>query len=215
MAGTRGRIKAQIGSEDPCAVEKISPDDLSWATGEHEQLIAQRKDSCKTKRDEEQKAEEERKRVETYQKGCTTLANAVDSGAKAPAVDGVSPEQTALLRRVAKQQLVTDDLGPKEPEFPCADTEAKSTFDKAFAKAVLASRGWLDGAELSPRSEKILAEAASSLPEEITKELDEKAERLAASALISRQPEVTAQAKRLCKLKELFGMPLRQFCRVL
>jgi hypothetical protein len=209
----RARVAMQIGSDNPCAVLSIDPGDLDKANAEQKKSIGERKTACEVKRAKDAKEKEERDKLEAYAKGCSDLGAALANGRQPGRIDGVAMKDLQFANRVAKGSLDGADFGPKDPPFPCADTDAVASVKAAFDKALVASDGWMDVDDLSPHVRAALEKHADRVPEATKKALDDRAEAMAVDALKSREVGKAARAKRLCDLKKLFKLPHRSFCK--
>ncbi len=209
----RARVNAQIGNDNPCAVLAIEAGDLDKATAEQKKGIEGRKAECEVKRAKDAKEKEEREKQAAYAKGCGDLGAALASGKPPGRLDGLAVKDMQFANRVAKGSLDEADFGPKDPPFPCADTDALPSVKSAFDKALIASDGWMNVEDLSPHVKETLAKRADQVPDAIKKALDERAETVAVEALKSRDVAQAARAKRLCDLKKLFKLPYKSFCK--
>jgi hypothetical protein len=211
----RYRINAQIGSADPCAVLTIEAKDLERATPEQNKQIAGRKTECEAKREKEAAEKAEREKKAEYERQCSELATAIKQGKTVTSAAAIPPKLLAFANRVAKGELDGTDIGPKDPTFPCADTEHLASLQASFDRTVVTrSTRWLETDDLSPRVKTALEKLVDQVPADLKKDLEESAEKEAVAALVDRSPAHRAKAKRLCVLKATFKLPLKQFCRV-
>ncbi len=209
----RYRVNAAIGDGDPCAVLSIAPGDLERARAEQKTEVASRKKACDDKRAREASEKEERAKKEAYEKQCGELAAAISQGKPPGALDAIPPKQLAFAARIGKGQLDGADFGPKDPAFPCADTDSADLVKSAFDHAVVASTGWMDVDDLSPRVVGALGKLADRVPEAVKKDLAERAEKESVDALVDKRISKLEHAKHLCRLKALFKLEERSFCR--
>lgn len=212
IEAARERVNAQIGASDACAVASIADGDLEEATDDQKHQVEQRKQACELKRAQEREAAEVQAKRQAYEKRCADAATDVSQGDPPSDTAGFDGAEVAFLGRVAKKALTVDDLGPKEPTFPCADTPSKDAFGAPFEQAVIASKAWLDS-DRSARVTAILKANSGALSEETKDEVDDQAEKLAAKALIQRDPPTILRAKRMCRLKTTLKLDLGSFCR--
>jgi hypothetical protein len=212
----RYRVNAALGNLDPCAVLGIDARDLERATAEQREQVDRRRRACEDGRERAEKERVEKERRAAYERDCAALAEQVDKGqpiAPGAALDLLKPERE-LCEHVASGALAARDFGPKDPTFPCQDTSSAPRFLEAFARAVTASRLWIDAPELSERVRSILSRKPSAIPEAVRRELDVRAEQIATQSLIESTPWALARAKRLCEIKDAIGLDNRMFCRV-
>ena len=209
------RINAQLGNGDPCAVLAIDAKDMERAKPEQKVEIERRKKSCDERRERQAKDKEERAKKDAYDKQCAELATALGQKKPPAALDAIPTKQLALAIRIGKGELDGTDYGPKDPAFPCAETDSYEAIRTAFDKLVAGSTGWMEIDDLSPRVVGALGKHADLVPESVRKDLDQRAEKESVDALVDKSVAKMEHAKHLCRLKILFKIDQKSFCRAI
>ncbi|MFO0553999.1 MAG: hypothetical protein U0271_36805 [Polyangiaceae bacterium] len=223
----RDTIDRLLASPDACSAETFTEAQLSWSTKAQRDKVATMRASCDAARKEKAAAEEaERQRLELERAAkakkdareaeCKALADDVAAGAlsqKASTTAGASAE---LLDRVAKKSLAAGDLGPKDPVFPCQDSEAATRFTPLFEAALLAdSTLWTRLSNPSPLVEKTLVAHKESFAPMALIGFADGAERLARAGLTRGDEEQITRAARLCSIARALGVPGHAACATL
>jgi len=229
---TQDRLDDRLESTGACDAEKLSQDDLGWATRDQRALVAKKIEACKNDR----AAEAERARVETErrraeqkvreirearQRECDALVGEVEKGIAADAslsdaAATTAGEQAALLTRVAKKTLAPADIGPLDPTFPCGDTGADKRLESAYVAAMTVDPFvWARNGDPSAYAQKILIERKAELPANGLLAVADNAERTAKNGLSSGDATTISRAKKLCAFAAALGVGGHRGCNTL
>jgi hypothetical protein len=218
----RARVDAALATPDPCAALAIDPGDLARASAEQSQRAADRQAACEDRRRRDTEAQEEARRREDkvreaqrvlkdHEDRCQALAGRLSGGTPLPDDEALAPGKSALLERIAKRALTRADMA--ESDLPCADTPASPKIAAAFASAVIASpAAWANADDFSDRVAAVLVEHSAELPASPRQQLQVHADDLVRRAMIQKRPAATAQAERVCKLKDDMRIRGAKYC---
>ncbi len=229
LKASRDRVDKALAGTDPCTLGSVSDADLGHASQTQRALLASKKKACDDTRAAEEKARaEERARREAAEKvaaekqahldACARLASGVKSGALSDADAGslATPDQAALLERIAKHTLTAADVGPGDLTFPCGDTPAHGDFESAFAAALVADPAlWTQHGDPSPLTEHALTGDKDAIDTRTVTALMTTAESMAKNALASGAPDVVARAKRICSLAKALASSSFRYCEAM
>lgn len=207
------RVRDQLASPDPCAVERVEPGDLERVGAELREQAARARVACDGRRAEEAATQERERLVQQRATECDALAAAVEAGQLDRPLEAVAGPAAPLLRRITTGSLTAADLGPDDPRMPCDDTPSGARLLASFERAVpVSSPGWLRGEPLAPRAHKALVAHAAELPGPVRAELERAAEDEARKAIVVGEATLVARAGQLCQLHVDLGGSPRSSC---
>jgi hypothetical protein len=224
VRAARVRLDAVLAAADPCVAAAIDPGDARRASSDQRQRIEARSGECAAQRDRaakeleiarvrEEKAREELRAKKELEQKCDALAAHVDTGSLTPDDAAFAGARAALLRRLAQGALDPADLGPDDPDLPCAGSPAAAKLDAAFTRAVLAAPArWANADDPSKVVTATLIAHVADLPSSAKQVVARRADDLAKKALIIGVPGLLPRAIRLCKLKDALGIRGGSFC---
>jgi hypothetical protein len=220
----RAAINAALAEADPCAVDRLSSNDLLRGSSDQAERVAERSKACKDarleeeqareaqKRKEEQAREEERKRLE-HEAACAALASHVEAGALGGDDAKTAGGSLPLLKRIAARSLDPADIGPKDPVLPCGDTPSRGALERAFGKAVMAvPASWARAEEPSAAVTKLLGEHSAELPSSLKQVVAKRADTAAKKALLVGTPLLVSRGMKQCALKSALGLSGGAYC---
>lgn len=203
VADARARVEAALSADDPCAVEQIAAEDFSFATPEQIAREQAELSVCAKQRQRE-----------GYESACEALAKDFAAGKLSPEDVEVAKDTAPRLTRAVKKELTADDLLATPKDMPCQDSKAKDRFFKTYAAHAAASTGaWSVATKVSSELGEALRAKDFSGGTAHIRELEKRAEPLAARAILSGKPEVIEQARALCEFQSSFGGELGGKCR--
>lgn len=216
----RDAVEARVAAARGCAAEALGEADLKWANDEQRARLAQERGVCDAERAreaEERRAVEERERrkqaeeeaLRARARACDDLAADVEGGELDAATKATAGDSASLLERVAKKTLEPSDVGPADPVFPCADSQAaRGRLEKAYAQALMVDPMlWARRSDPSPFAQKIAVARKAEVAKNVLIGLADNAERTAKSGLSGGDKATLARAKRLCAFTAEMGMP--------
>ena len=144
-----------------------------------------------------------------------SLVAAVMAGVGEPTliVKGSASPHTYALRPSDAGALESADLGPSDPDLPCAAALSAPRITTAFTRAVLASPArWANVEDPSKRVSAILIDHVAELPSSAKQVIAKRADDLAKKALVVGIPGLLPRAVRLCQLKDALGIRSGSYC---
>lgn len=220
----RVRVDEVLASPDACVASAVAPGDARRASSDQRRRLEARAIECAAERASEanereatrlsaQRAAEEKLQREALERQCEALAAHVEAGSLAPEDAAFADARAPLLRRVARGALDPADLGPSEPDLPCAGTPSAPRFKASFVKAVLAIPAlWANADDPSRLVADGLVEHVAELPSAAKQVVARRADDLAKKALLVGVPGLLPRAIRLCQLKDALGIQGGSFC---
>jgi hypothetical protein len=220
----RATVNKAIAEADPCAVDALSPADLTRASADQKQRVQERSQACKDGKLREEQAKEEQRRKEAqareqerlrteHETKCASLAAHLDAGALAPDDEATAGESAAFLKRIAAGALSLTDVGPKDPAFPCGDTPSGAKISASFVKAVMAvPASWARAEEPSAELSRLLGEHSAELPASLKQVVAKRADAAAKKALLVGTPLLVSRGLKQCALRTAIGLPVGSTC---
>ncbi|MDI3287931.1 hypothetical protein [Polyangium sp. 15x6] len=197
----RTRVDVALRAEDPCAVEKLAPEDITLATPEQVTGEKSRLEACATGRARAR-----------YVAACETLAKNFDAGKLSADDLALAKEAAPRLERAQKRELGVEDLLATPKDMPCQDSPSKDRFFGTYAAAAADStKAWTEATRVSDDLRDALrGKDFSTKP--YRDELTRRAEPAAARAIVSGKPEDMELGKKLCDFAASFGIERGKKC---
>ncbi|MDC3960368.1 hypothetical protein [Polyangium jinanense] len=197
----RARVDAALRAEDPCAVEKLAPEDITLATPEQVTGEKSRLEACASGRARAR-----------YVAACETLAKNFDAGKLSADDLAVAKEAAPRLERAQKRELGVEDLLATPKDMPCQDSPSKDRFFGTYAAAAADSKKvWTEATRVSDDLRDALrGKDVSTKP--YRDELTRRAEPAAAKAILSGKPEDMELGQKLCDFAASFGIERGKKC---
>lgn len=220
----RVRVDAILAAADPCAALTIDAGDARRASSDQRRRLDERSGECAARREREaaereaarlgeERAHEEQLRKKELEERCASLATHLEAGSLSPEDAAFAGPRAPLLRRVAQGALDSPDLGPSDPDLPCAAALSAPRISAAFRRAVLASPArWASVEDPSKLVSAALIDHVAELPSVAKQVLAGRAEDLAKKALVVGVPGLLPRAVRLCQLKDALGIRGGSYC---
>lgn len=224
VRAARARVDALLAAPDPCVAAAIDPGDARRASSDQRALLEARSSACVAQREraaaerEAARVREERAlaaqvRKNEMEQKCAALVEHIEAASMTTEDVAFAGPRADLLRRMAEGALDPADLGPENPDLPCAEALSAPRFNAVFVKAVLASpTRWANADDPSKLVTATLIAHVAELPSSAKQVLAHRADELAKKALIIGVPGLLPRAGRLCQLKDALGIRGGSFC---
>ncbi|HVK62962.1 MAG TPA: hypothetical protein VM694_00725 [Polyangium sp.] len=197
----RARVDVALRAEDPCAIERLAPDDITLATPEQVTAEKSRLEACVSGRARAK-----------YVAACETLAKNFDAGKLSPDDLAIAKEAAPRLERAQKRDLGVDDLLVTPKDMPCQDSPSKDRFFGTYAAAAAAAtKVWTEATRVSDDLRDALR-GKDHATKPYRDELSRRAEPAAARAIVTGKPEDMELGRKLCDFAASFGIERGKKC---
>ena len=224
VRAARVRVDAILATADPCAAAVLDAGDARRASSDQRRRLEARARECAAKNEREavarevarvheERAREEQARKKELEARCASLADHLEKGSLTAEDTAFAGPRAPLLQRAAQGALTSDDLGPSDPDLPCAAALTAPRISAVFKRAVLASPArWANAEDPSKLVAATLIEHVAELPSSAKQVIAQRADDLAKKALVIGVPGLLPRAVRLCQLKDALGVRGGSFC---
>ncbi|MDI1480913.1 hypothetical protein [Polyangium sp. y55x31] len=201
IENARARVDAALRAEDPCAVEKLAPEDIALAIPEQVTAEKSRLEACASGRARAK-----------YVAACETLAKNFEAGKLSPDDLALAKEAGPRLERAQKRELGEGDLLATPKDMPCQDSPSKDRFFGTYATAAAESKKvWTEATRASDDLRDALG-GKDFATKPYRDELSRRAEPAAAKAILSGKPEDMELGQKLCDFAASFGIERGKKC---
>lgn len=224
----RGRIAELTSRSNPCEIELMTSGDERLASSEQSTVIAQRRSECSSQRErtrlEEERAQREKERLAREEQErreraamCTNLAERLSSGASTPLPPRTLEllgKDAEFLSRLARGQLLGQDVTKDLRSVVCADGPASIPFANAVAAAVVNnSSAWLQEHGLSASVVELLEKGRESVSRTSRENLAKPVDKLALKALVNSNEAELARSRRACEALKALDVVTGVYCK--